>query len=168
MYNVPSSPLRCVQVKCAISLPHMARAHGVARSRQQTVPVHTWWRDAVRRELERQGIDQAQLADRLGVDAPAVSRCISLQVPSLRLVVEISRLLVIPCPVLFPESEVLAAHLAQQHRLVRDDLQLRDMLGELVDGAAQRGARGRRNPGPDDELAARRGKRGKRARPPRV
>jgi len=110
----------------------MSRVHGANRRRQQTVPVQEWWEIAVRREMKRQNIEQKKLAEDFGVSGSDISRCISRQVPSLGLIVAISRAVGVPFPVLFPESETIAAHLTHQQQLERGHEQLADILDEIV------------------------------------
>lgn len=101
-------------------------------SRRRTIPVHSWWGLAVKRELEKLGEDQKQLAARINQEESAVSRCISGKVPVDEIIIAISDALKLPYPFMLPETEEIALHLATQHRLVRRDTQI----GEIKAGVA--------------------------------
>lgn len=92
-----------------------------------------WWGLAVRREYKRLGIDQKELARRINADPPEVSRAISGQQPILEVVLAISDELKLPFPVLLPDSEAEANHLAMQRRLFKRDLQFEEITAGVAE-----------------------------------
>lgn len=97
--------------------------------RGRTVPIAPWWRDAVKRELKKFFRSQLELAKAVHTDASSITRCLkhpndAKSVITLDLVVAISDALKLPYPVILPDTEDLAEHLAEQRRLYKSDLEL--------------------------------------------
>lgn len=111
-----------------------------AERRRCTIPIwgdeYEWWTDAVRRQLDVKGLDQKQLADRLGLDAGAVSRCINRKKPLYEILIAISDELAVAYPVILPISEEQAIHLAKEKRLFKREKEVRGIKA----GAAEKGA----------------------------
>lgn len=88
---------------------------------------YEWWSEAVRNKIRPRdpaGQDQKTMAHKLGYSPSEVSRAISREKPLYDIVIAISDELKLPYPVIFPESEEEALHLAMQRRLFRRDAQL--------------------------------------------
>lgn len=108
--------------------------------RRRTVPIHDWWADAVRREMPKQSppLNQKLLAKKIGAAESEVSRALrptdhEQHKPVLEIVMAISDELKLPYPIIVPETEEIALHLATQHRLVRRDVKI----GEIKPGVAR-------------------------------
>jgi transcriptional regulator with XRE-family HTH domain len=96
--------------------------------RRRTIPIFgdqfAWWPEAVKRQLEKKGIDQKTLAKNISATEPEVTKCVRRKNPVYELLIAISDELDIPYPVILPESEAEALRLATERRLFRRDLQL--------------------------------------------
>jgi transcriptional regulator with XRE-family HTH domain len=88
--------------------------------RGRTIPIYgkeyEWWTQAVRRQLKVAGIDQVELAEKLGVAPSDVSRCINRKKPTYDLLLAISDELKVAYPVILPTSEEEALALATEKR----------------------------------------------------
>lgn len=108
-----------------------ADATDTPESRRKSIPIHGWWRDAVRREIElrkRAGtLTQKKLAAKIGTSEPQLTRAINLTQPVLEIVIAISDELELPYPVLLPETEEEALYLATQRRMFKSDRQVHDI-----------------------------------------
>lgn len=107
-----------------------------ASKRKRTVPIREWWTLAVRKKLKERGLEQLDLATKLGLHPSEVSRCISRKVPVLDFVIAISDELDIAYPVIIPDTEAEALHLAMQRRLIRRDLQLTEIKSGVGDSSS--------------------------------
>lgn len=92
--------------------------------RGRTVPVYEWWPAAVKRELKARGMTQRHLALHFDVPDSTITRLLSLETPTLGLLIAVSDLLKLPYPVMLPETEAIALDLAKQHRLLKRDVQI--------------------------------------------
>lgn len=105
-----------------------ADSDGSPERRRRTLPLwgeqFAWWTNAVKSRLATRGINQKQLAQAIGEDEGAVSRCITRHTAVYEILMAISDELEVPYPVILPESEAEAAHLTAQRRLLRSDAQL--------------------------------------------
>lgn len=85
---------------------------------------YSWWTTAVRRTMKERGLENKDLAAKFDFADSEVSRAISRKKPLFSVVMAISYELGIPYPVLLPESEEEASHLALQRRLFKSERQL--------------------------------------------
>jgi hypothetical protein len=109
-----------------------------AEKRRRTVPIHGWWREAVRRELGAR--DQKWLAAEIGATPAEVSKVLSPpghehHTPVVELLIAISDLLKLPYPFLSPETEFIALELAKQHRLLKRDAQFDEIAAGVAGNA---------------------------------
>lgn len=103
-----------------------------AEKRGRTIPISgetfQWWTDAVKRQISALKLSQKALADELELPESAVSRCISRVQPVYETLLAISDRLGVAYPVILPESEDEALHLATQRRLIRRDIQVKQIV----------------------------------------
>jgi hypothetical protein len=101
---------------------------GVER-RRRTVPINDWWRQAVQRELDAQGMDRKELAASVRESPSVVTRALhppshKKWMPIADVIMKISDLLSLPYPFRIAETEAVARGLAEQHRLLKRDVDL--------------------------------------------
>ena len=101
--------------------------------RGRTVPIAAWWGALAKRKIkEHPTLDQKTLAAKLEIDEAQLTR--ALHDPShkdwkpvLEIVMAVSDELGIPYPMRIAETEEIALGLAEHHRLLRRDAQLKEI-----------------------------------------
>ena len=128
--NLASTPLAVCAIEVADILQIVSDES--AEKRGRTIPIgddrFQWWTDAVKRQLALHKLNQKQLADELELPESAVSRCISRAKPVYETLLAISERLEVAFPVILPESEDEALYLATQRRLIRRDIQVKQIV----------------------------------------
>lgn len=96
---------------------------------------YAWWTEAVQRAKKNRGVEQTDLATRLGFDTGKISRAISRKKPLYDAVMAISRELEVPPPAILPESEDEAVHLVKQLRFFRSEREVERLKAESIAAA---------------------------------
>jgi len=100
---------------------------------RKTVPIAAWWPTRVRARLKELGKNQKQFAAELEIGESELTRVLSREVPVLDIIIKISDKLTIAYPVILPDTEPEALHLAQQRRLYRRSAQIDEIAAGVTE-----------------------------------